>query len=469
MRWILTVAVMLVAMLAAESCFESKSKICASGGACPIGYQCTASGDGCIEADSLCGNGRLDPEEICDDGNADDTDNCISDCTSDGRCGNGLVDSSKGEVCDNGLYNGGDNPDGGEKCSNDCKSRLGCGNGIVDTAEGEECDDGEGGIPIDTKRCTRFCELSSCGDGYVNDAGGEICDDESITWIECPYGMAKCLACSSRACARYDELNGHKCGDSVKDPLPDGGMEACDDGNEMNESTCDIYGIPCDSCNATCTAPISLLGPHCGDGLLNGPLGGLLEICDDGNASTCGTCSTDCSAIQDGGATGTITAVSSDKLNDITDGGMGRTDTFTLNDGADGGNNPQTFEFDPFGNGVHDRSHRRIDPSGCLSNCNDESVVADKIASAINLLTTAIDFKIKAVPDGGRVLLFNTVPGVIGNQKINKNVQNNGFEVSGMDGGSGGDCPPGAGCMTDGDCYPPLTCQGLVAGLKRCQ
>lgn len=83
-------------------------------------------------------------------------------------CGNGIVDASAGEVCDDG------NASDGDGCSHDCRSSEVCGNGIVDVAAGEQCDSGG----IDTLSCNgAICTVTLCGDGYVNVAAGEQCDN----------------------------------------------------------------------------------------------------------------------------------------------------------------------------------------------------------------------------------------------------------------------------------------------------
>ena len=69
-----------------------------------------------------CGNGRLDPEEgeVCDDANAITGDGCSASCTSDERCGNGVLDpfvmagAAAGEQCDDG------NALGFDGCSRTC-------------------------------------------------------------------------------------------------------------------------------------------------------------------------------------------------------------------------------------------------------------------------------------------------------------------------------------------------------------
>src|ERR1041385_4437595 len=47
-----------------------------------------------------CGNGIKTADELCDDGNNTSGDGCSADCRSLETCGNGTVDSAKGEQCD---------------------------------------------------------------------------------------------------------------------------------------------------------------------------------------------------------------------------------------------------------------------------------------------------------------------------------------------------------------------------------
>src|SRR5439155_339716 len=123
------------------------------------------------------------------------------------RCGDGITDNTKGEVCDDG------NNASGDGCSSDCTSTETCGNGIVDTAKGEQCDAGAGNAttpdaacrptcllppPGDTlfpypprdrsdlgaansnaanATCRTNCQPQRCGDGVVDNTKGEVCDD----------------------------------------------------------------------------------------------------------------------------------------------------------------------------------------------------------------------------------------------------------------------------------------------------
>ncbi|MEM6929076.1 MAG: LamG-like jellyroll fold domain-containing protein, partial [Myxococcota bacterium] len=94
-------------------------------------------GDGCSAdcfSDETCGNGIVDVTvgEACDDGGAIDGDGCQASCA-DPACGDGIVDP--GETCDDG------NTVDGDGCGATCMSDESCGNGIVDLTVGEECDD----------------------------------------------------------------------------------------------------------------------------------------------------------------------------------------------------------------------------------------------------------------------------------------------------------------------------------------
>lgn len=112
---------------------------------------------------NVCGDGKVGPGEACDDGNRDDTDGCGNDCTL-GSCGDGKIDP--GEECDDGGQNSDD-----AACTTMCKRGV-CGDGLLQSTLGEACDDGE-----ETASCNDDCELPACGDGNVNEAFGESCDD----------------------------------------------------------------------------------------------------------------------------------------------------------------------------------------------------------------------------------------------------------------------------------------------------
>lgn len=167
-----------------------------------------------------------------------------------------------------------------------------CGNGRIDSDQGEVCDDRN---TVSGDGCSADCHSDeTCGNGIKDIAKNEACDDGNVvTETECPYGVASCTRCSA-TCDRDLDLLGPYCGDSVLN-----GNEACDDSNAVTETQCP-YGEPsCRRCNASCSAAVDLSGPYCGDSVQNGA-----EACDDGNTvtetqcpygtPTCTQCSSDC-------------------------------------------------------------------------------------------------------------------------------------------------------------------------------
>ncbi|WP_437931559.1 hypothetical protein WMF37_20630 [Sorangium sp. So ce291] len=103
----------------------------------------------CVDPDEVntCGNELVEVGEVCDDGNDKSGDGCSSDCLSAERCGDGVLEATRGEMCDcgaddfhpmdprcNGKQNG---ADPSAYCSSNC-TKAACGNGMVD--DGEKCD-----------------------------------------------------------------------------------------------------------------------------------------------------------------------------------------------------------------------------------------------------------------------------------------------------------------------------------------
>ncbi len=82
-----------------------------------------------------CGNGVREGNEECDDGNTNPGDGCSATCKNEPFvCGNGTREPL--EICDDSDSASGDG------CSSTCLSNETCGNGVVDTIRGEQCDDG---------------------------------------------------------------------------------------------------------------------------------------------------------------------------------------------------------------------------------------------------------------------------------------------------------------------------------------
>lgn len=221
---------------------------------------CTTSpGASCRAA--FCGDGFIrenpeDPadEEECDgdgDGNGGETEDCNANCTLVGGgtggspkgCGDGVINATLGETCDDGPRNGQFG-----HCSETCDNKLSCGDGVVTSPE--VCDpvdpisgtvDSSSGDPIECNAtCTGY--PAYCGDDRKD--SGEACDEGSDN------GDGSYNGCT-RDCQR-----GPHCGDSNHDgPGGDGllsGPEECDEGSNNNGG----YG----GCTSVCT-----LGPYCGD------------------------------------------------------------------------------------------------------------------------------------------------------------------------------------------------------------
>ncbi|MCB9753949.1 MAG: DUF4215 domain-containing protein [Myxococcales bacterium] len=196
---------------------------------------------GTTGGEPVCGDGVVEGDEECDGGG--ETADCNDDCTA-ALCGDGIVNASAGEACDDG------NDDDADACVSGCVEAA-CGDGYVWT-ESEACDDGN---DVDDDACTNACGLPTCGDSVVQ--MGEECDDgNDVNTDAC---LSSCINAT--------------CGDGEVQE----GVEDCDDAGETA------------ACNADCTAAM------CGDGVLNQMAG---ESCDDGGESA--ACDADCTPVECG-------------------------------------------------------------------------------------------------------------------------------------------------------------------------
>jgi cysteine-rich repeat protein len=119
---------------------------------------------------ALCGNGIREPAEVCDDQNTSPNDGCSTNCRSRETCGNGILDASTGEVCDD----GGDLT--GNFCDSACQVSTRCdASGTPGGTMEELCDD--------NNECTvPTCSAQTgCVQTPLN--GGEACAD----------GLGRCL------------------------------------------------------------------------------------------------------------------------------------------------------------------------------------------------------------------------------------------------------------------------------------
>jgi len=104
-----------------------------------------------------CGDELVSSREACDLGSDNGSGDgsayggCTTSCTFESYCGDSVVDSAFGEICDDGNNLGG----APSECAPGCKSYgAGCGDGVTQTASGEQCDDGN---TVDGDACTSFC------------------------------------------------------------------------------------------------------------------------------------------------------------------------------------------------------------------------------------------------------------------------------------------------------------------------
>jgi hypothetical protein len=133
-------------------------------------------------------------------------------------------------------------------CDASCKEAAGvasyCGDGAIDSTHGEQCDDHD----AVTERCvygssscivcdaackTTAGATSYCGDGVVDGANGEQCDDHNAQTERCPYGQTSCTVCDANC--RYSPGATSYCGDGIVEA---GNGEQCDDAGDMRCSSC---------------------------------------------------------------------------------------------------------------------------------------------------------------------------------------------------------------------------------------
>lgn len=174
MRWVLVVAVFAVGCIKPAETQKCGEFTCGLGAICsPDGSRCVAP-----ETVSAC-SGLAEGDRCVYTGISDGV--CREQICVPGGCGNGMLETALGEVCDDGNFASGDG------CRGDCLSDERCGDGIADLVAGELCDCGEDGasMPVgcDTPNsddpnatCRLDCTPARCGD-LVIDAPRESCDD----------------------------------------------------------------------------------------------------------------------------------------------------------------------------------------------------------------------------------------------------------------------------------------------------
>ncbi len=172
----------------------------------------------CKITGATCGNGIVETGEECDPNDPAAKADCTPMCTVS-RCGDGYVDTKKGEQCDMGDIENAK----GIVCTEKCEKPY-CGDGIVSVYNGEVCDDGvnDGSYGHCGVGCSKWGPR--CGDGIVQTVNGEKCDNGAAN-SDTAYG----------GCTTSCEW-GPRCGDGIVQYE----NEECDDGpkNGTSESNC---------------------------------------------------------------------------------------------------------------------------------------------------------------------------------------------------------------------------------------
>ena len=99
-----------------------------------------------------------------------------------------------------------------------------CGDGFVDLTGGEQCDQGGTDGGNDNETCTVQCRFPVCGDGYISQTIGEQCDDQNTNIND------DCVACRSALC-----------GDGKLHSQGTPPLEECDEGAQNGLGECNPF------------------------------------------------------------------------------------------------------------------------------------------------------------------------------------------------------------------------------------
>jgi len=203
-------------------------------------------------------------------------------------CGNGLVDPSLNEECDDGAANSDTTPDA---CRAACLSPT-CGDAVTDT--GEACDDGGANSNTMPDACRTACVAPACGDGVADSA--EACDDGAANSDTAPDTFR--TTCAAPTCGDGVIDTPESCDDGAanSDTLPDAcrttcALPTCGDGTVDTGESCDDGAANSDTAPDACRTTCVL--PFCSDGVTDPGRG---ETCDDGNTADGDQCGHDCDA-----------------------------------------------------------------------------------------------------------------------------------------------------------------------------
>jgi cysteine-rich repeat protein len=214
---------------------------------CPTPDTCHNPGT-CAPATGICSNPPKTDGTTCNDANkCTQTDTCQTGvctgtnpivCTASDQCHIAGTCTPSTGLCTNPFQPNGTPCNDGAVCTitDVCTNGVcggnpkTCGDGIVQATCGEACDDGNS---VNGDGCDNNCTPTACGNGIVT--AGEQCDDSDLT--DGDGCSATCTVEPGWTCAGQPSVCTEVCGDGVLTP-----SEQCDDGNTVGR----------DGCSSTC-------------------------------------------------------------------------------------------------------------------------------------------------------------------------------------------------------------------------
>lgn len=225
------------------------------------------SGDGNDAMTALCGDLMVGEGEDCDDGDREADLACDENCRF--TCGNGVLDSMVGELCDVDISSGaGSCPtscDDGDSCTSDVLAGSEC-SAACESSAITAAVDGDGCCPDGANANTDNDCSAMCGNGILE--AGEVCDTAIVAGAgACPMACDDSESCttdalisagSCQARCEFTAITTNTDGDGCCRPgtLPteDSDCVGCGNGTVESGETCDT-GIAsgAGSCPMTCT------------------------------------------------------------------------------------------------------------------------------------------------------------------------------------------------------------------------
>ncbi|MGB1277790.1 MAG: DUF4215 domain-containing protein, partial [Nannocystaceae bacterium] len=223
-----------------------------------------------------CGDGLVQEGEECDDANDVDSDECPTNCLN-AVCGDTFVQEGV-EDCDAGMET--------DMCDDDCTA-VECGDGLLNATAGEECDDGN---QDDDDECVAGCLTATCGDGFVQD-GVEECDDgNDVEDDECTNDCMLNEVSLAMSCTQGQDCQ-NQCNswNSYRSSLTNGTYTSITlrGSNDMVGQTCSVPASANTICNNLATGTATNI-PCDGRTWRIGNCGAGIEINANGNMCSCG-------------------------------------------------------------------------------------------------------------------------------------------------------------------------------------